>query len=161
MRIPFSGYSSGDYVKQSATITSLNGRSFVSLVGAGTSLKAFILEANGLNLSNYGDQKYSLNLVHEHARILKRYGLKQMHELSDKVAKDVAKHYFNVMAIRHPFDRLVAYYRDEMVDTDKSSNHPKIAAAILREFRPQLFVNNKTLSKMNYPQQAVGAPTFK
>ncbi|KAK2138864.1 hypothetical protein LSH36_2299g00008 [Paralvinella palmiformis] len=92
---------------------------------------------------------------------MKRYGLKQMHELSDNVAKDVAKHYFNVMAIRHPFDRLVAYYRDKMVDTDKSSNHPKIAAAILREFRPQLFVNNKTLSKMNYPQQAVGAPTFK
>ena len=75
-----------------------------------------------------------LHLVHEHARILKRYGLKQMDELSDKVAKDVAKHYFNVMAIRHPFDRLVAYYRDKMIDTDKYGDN-------LCNLKPNLVVN--------------------
>ena len=42
----------------------------------------------------------------------------------------------------------------------RSSNHPNRAADILREFRPELFVNNKTLSNMKWPQEAIGLPTF-
>ena len=162
----------------------------------GTSLKAFILEANGLDLSKYQGKGNSLDLVH-FAETVNKYGLQQMHQLNETEAKSVVDRYFNVMAIRHPFDRLVAYYRDKIVDTDRyhglcailrqmspevfscylftssnssqmfhrvssrSSNHPERAADILREFRPQLFANNKTLSEMTWPQQAIGVPTFR
>ena len=37
---------------------------------------------------------------------------------------------------------------------------PKRAADILREFRQEVFQNNKTLSAMEWPQDAIGLPSF-
>ena len=124
-----------------------------------TALKAFMLEANGMNIGD-DDHTDSLNVVH-FVETYNKYGLKQMYQLQIDHRRRLAASYSNIMAIRHPFDRLVAYYRDKMVDTtDRASNHPDRAADILREMRPKLFERNETLSGLKYPQDLLGPPTF-
>ena len=84
----------------------------------GTSLKAYILEANGLDLSKRPKTEDSLNLVH-FVETVNKYGLQQMDQLNKTMQKAIVDTYFNIMGIRHPFARLVAYYRDKIIDTDR------------------------------------------
>lgn len=100
-----------------------------SILFLGTSLKAFMLEANGLNLTKFHGQGNSLNLVH-FVETVNKYGLQQMYQLNATAAVSITKNYFNTMAIRHPFDRLVAYYRDKIVDTDRYKSLNKINTTV-------------------------------
>ena len=64
------------------------------------------------------------------------------------------------MGIRHPFDRLAAYYRDKIVDDDVGSNHGERTADILRYWRRSVFRNNASLALMERPQDVIGVPSF-
>ena len=125
-----------------------------------SSLKAFILEANGLDLSKYDQLTDDVRFVHL-VEIVNKYGLQQMYQINVTQRKHVVDSYFNIMSIRHPFERLVAYYRDKIINSDNETQYFKRPAEILREFRPQMFKNNSTLAAMKHPQDAIGPPTFR
>jgi hypothetical protein len=71
-----------------------------------------------MDLSDHPDQEESLNLVHT-AHEANRYGVQQMYQLNLTHQRIVVDSYFNTMGIRHPLDRLVAYYRDKILGTDR------------------------------------------
>ena len=124
-----------------------------------SSLKAFILEANGLDMSKYTNLVNNIGFVHG-IKITNKLGLHQMYQLNKTKQRHVVDSYFNTMSIRHPFGRLVAYYRDKIINPDHELTFVKRPAEILREFRPKLFSNNGTLAAMKQPQDVIGPPTF-
>ena len=131
---------------------------------AGTALKIFIMENNGLNITRRHDRTESFARLKERIHspgTLNRFGIKLMHQLDKESQKAVVASYFNMMSIRHPFDRLESYYRDKIFDADPSSNHPAKTAQILRDSRPELFRNNSTLTAMERPQDEIGVPSFR
>ena len=123
-----------------------------------TALKYAILETRGFNEDRQGNRS-NVNQAH-YKDTIANYGFKYLKMVKEDERWDIVNNYFNMMAIRHPFDRLVSYYRDKIVDDDSGSAHPEKVAMILRYTRPELFANNRTLFDMKYPQKILGPPTF-
>ncbi|KAK2163618.1 hypothetical protein LSH36_76g01011 [Paralvinella palmiformis] len=123
-----------------------------------TALKYVILETRGFNQEKQTNRS-NINEAH-YENTIKTYGFRYLKSVDKNDRWNIVNNYFNMLAIRHPFDRIVSYYRDKIVDTDRGSAHPGRAAEILRYTRPEIFARNSTFSELKHPQTVLGPPTF-